>query len=56
MCLTCTSVVSVAISAPQVHWKAPGQGLKIRFTGVVLGSAISTFSVNLANMSCIGMA
>ena len=26
------------------------------FTGVVLGSAISTFSVNFANMSCIGMA
>ena len=26
------------------------------FTGVVFGSANSTFSVNFANMSCIGMA
>ena len=51
-----TSVANVAISVPQAHWKAPGQGLKIRFfTGVVLDSAISTVSVNFVNMSCIGM-
>ena len=29
-----TSVANVAISAPQAHWKAPGQGLKIRFLQV----------------------
>ena len=34
MCLTRTSVADVAISAPQAHWKAPGQGLKIRFLRV----------------------
>ena len=58
MCLTCTHEYGKCCNqCASGALESTGAGTEDSvFTGVVLGSAILTFSGNFANMSCIGMA